>query len=392
MERGKFDVKISKLPFIFLMKNKYKNMITIIAIAVAVFGSFSVMTFLSIFQTASEGYLNVIKRYDMIIEKSGNMVQFIPTDSVINETVAEEIHQSLDIPAFPAIFQFVNGTSNRVIPNIIAGFTQGFMSMFFSDHAITEGRLPKENANEIAIGEAFLPKDAGNVSLGENFTINNNSFTVVGKYVFKNPVLDNFIIMSFATAKELSSFNNTCNIIFMEHASITDVCILRQFIEVHHSNLKLIIGSNADQISFSYGFQTSSWNALISFIAPFISISFSFTIFTLNYREIRKELWIFSSIGTPRYVYFISRSLETACILATGSVIGAVITHFVYPVFVLAALQMQGEIISFTAYVETFLRFIPLISSVGIKTLPISTLISFILLQFPYLLLKNART
>nr|MDO8118867.1 ABC transporter permease [Candidatus Sigynarchaeota archaeon] len=383
-------MRLSKLPFRFIVNNKYKNIVTIIAISIAIFGSFSVMAFLSIFESVSEGYLNVIKRYDMIIEKSGNMVQFIPTDSVVNESVGDDIALSLGIQAFPVTFQFVNGTSSRVIPNIIAGFRFDFMVRFFSEYHLAEGRLPRDNTTEIAIGNAFIPKQGKHVSIGEKFTINGEIFTVVGKYEFDNAILDNFIIMPIDPAKNISSLNDTCNILFIEHTSLVNITVLNQFIMNNYPNLKIIDGSNVDQISASYGFQTRSWNSLISFLAPFIGISFSFTIFALNFSEIKKEMRVFHAIGTPQHVYLIGRAVEAACILVLGTLIGAILTHFLYPVFVIAALQMNGDAVSFSTYVNSFLRYIPIISSIGINTLPFSTIISFLCFLSPYLFLAGS--
>ncbi|MEX2727950.1 MAG: FtsX-like permease family protein, partial [Candidatus Sigynarchaeum springense] len=341
-------------------------------------------TTLDLINESIKNYYEPLEGYNMVVEKHGTLVQFVPLDSEINDSIAQTIESDLGLSVHPAAFKFVEETIKSVIPNVLAGFTIELLTDLVSKYQV-DGRAPRPGFREILLGSgihflANVPKN------GENITLFGINFTVVGKVPFENPILDNFLFTTYDVMQSSLRLNGTCNILYVEKDSLKDEAIIEQEIESSYPQLKFLTSDEVDVLSSDFVSNTSSWNSFLIIFTLFISIAFPFSAFFINHDKISKEVRLLRLIGTPRVHILLYKCQENAILFALGLIIGYVLTIFIFPLFTIFATAMQG--INYDAwglYTHTFDDIQPNVFT-GFVTLAIYLLgIGPALLLIPYM-------
>jgi len=333
-------VRISAIAWARLKRHKNESLMAVFAIILTVLTSTVVFTTLDLFNEKIQAYYKPLKGYNMILEKHGTLVQFFPLDSSINDSIVETMEQDLNISVHPAAFEIVDETIQSVIPNVLVGVSTKVLDDLLANEHLY-GRTPQPGSNEVVTGNSmqFLPRSP---LIGENITVFNTNFTVVGTVSFDNPMLDNYIFTTYEAMQVALHLNGTCNILFVEGGGPVDEDWLESEIESRYPSLKLITSAEADVLASDVIFNASSWNGFLVIFTLFICISFPLTAFFINHDKIFKEIWLLRLIGTPRVKILLFKCQENLTLFAIGAIIGYIIATFVFPILTIAAISMQG--------------------------------------------------
>jgi hypothetical protein len=346
-------VRISAIALARIKRHKNDGLLSILAITLTVLASTVVFTTLDLFNDSIQAYYQPIEDYNMILEKHGTMVQFFPLDSNINDSIVETIEHDLELVVHPASFKVVDETIQSVIPNVLVGLTTTVLVDIFTKQKLY-GRAPRPGFLEVVTGSSIQFLSNGPI-IGENITIFNSTFTIVGTIPFDNPIMDNYIFTTYEMMQASLHLNGTCNLLFLKRDGQVDENHLEYEIESRYPTLKFITIDEVDVLSNDIIFNASSWNGFLVIFTLFICISFPLTAFFINHDKIFKEIRLLRLIGTPRVKILLFKCQENLLLFAIGAIIGYIIAMFVFPLFTLAAFSMQGlEFDAWGLYKYTF--------------------------------------
>ena len=332
-------MRLLKVPLRGLAYHKYQNGITILAAAIAIMTSLCISTIIFQLNQSLTNYYQPLENYNIILERKGNIVQFIPLNSDINKTTVQSLTNEINAPLFPACFRFVDQTLKSVVPNTLAGFMPDFTKDLVSKYQLL-GRFPADGKFEILAGQSVqIPPYKA--ELGENLTLFGANFTIVGTIRYDNPIMANFFITTYSTFQALFHLNGTCNGIFFPNNPGIDVKNITAHVDSKYPLLTVLTSDEIDQISSSLLNFSLDWNAILPVFELFVIFSFSFSIFLLNTSKLKKEIKLLSSLGTNNYTIFGFKLLENFFIIILGLIVGFVLALFIYPIFTIIGFSAQ---------------------------------------------------
>ncbi|HME54945.1 MAG TPA: FtsX-like permease family protein [Candidatus Lokiarchaeia archaeon] len=265
------------------------------------------------------------------------------------------------MPFYPTYFKFINGTLQSIIPNALIGFPIAFLADIISGYEIS-GALPGDGKLEILVG-ASIQIPPYKATIGDNFSLFDENFTVVGKVNFNNPILDNMFITSYSTIQSLFKLNGTCNEIFVPRNSNVNESYIKQHIESAYPFLQVLTSEDIDQISNSLSDFSIQWNSALPVFSIFITFSFSFSIFLLNANKLRKDMKLLSSIGTKTTTIIGFKILENLIVIFLGLVIGFILAMIIYPIFTVISFSLQQiNTDVWSMYFGTLVQIIPVMA------------------------------
>lgn len=351
-------MRLSSIPFRNIRYNKGHNLITVTAIGLTILTALCLSTFIFNINNTIENYYHPLKNYDIIIEKKGNIIQFLPLDSYFNDSIIQNLTGALKTPLYPAYFEFLNETLKSVVPTALIGFPIAFINDIISEYDFS-GTVPANGKYEIIVG-ASIQIAPYKADIGDNLSLFGENFTVVGKASFKNLILDNLFITSYSTLQTLFKLNGTCNEIFIPRNNSMNENYIKQCVENANPILTVLTSEDIDQISNSLSDFSIQWNSALPIFGVFITFSFSFSIFLLNTNKLKKEAKLLSSIGTKGTTIIGFKILENLLVIALGLILGLILGIFVYPLFTLISYSVQQiKIDTWDMYSGTLIHIIP---------------------------------
>ena len=384
-------MKLRNYPLKNIKKNSKQVTITILGISLAMLTILCMKTAVGYLDRSIENYFRPLKDFNIVIESDGNMVQFIPIDSYIDNETIENITNSFPIDFYPTYFKFLNETIKSIIPNILVGFDIEFLEKILSYFQNYEGRLPLMNENEIFVGNSWQI-ETNPLVLGDQVTLFEKNFTVVGIIDFQNPILNNFLISSYQTLNSEFNLNGTVNALFYDVDE--NSAIYQQEIESNFTSLKVLDEEEIDQISQDVSIISIEWNETLSIFSMFTSFSFTLVIFLINLKKKRKNLQLLETLGTNSFKIYLFEFFEFLLIISIGSLLGYFLSIFIYPSISLVGLNSQGvDYNPLKAYIGGFLYNLPDLTKYFIEFLPYMLLFSWLIFFIPYFMLikKNRK-
>ncbi len=346
-------MRISSIAWGRIKRHKNEGLLSIFAIALTVLVSTVLFTTLGLLNDSIQTYYQPMEDYNMILEKHGTLVQFFPLDSYFNDSMVDTIEQDLGLVVHPASFEIVEETIQAVMPNVLVGFTMTILVDFFAKYELI-GRAPRSGFNEVVTGSSIAFPNNG-TSIGDNLTMFGTDFTIVGKILFDNAILDNYIFTTYEIMQSSLNLNATCNLLFVEKGDQSAEDNLEHEIESRYPDLKFITSDEVDVLSNDIILNASSWNEFLIIFTLFICITFPLTSFFINHDKIFKEIKLLRLIGTPRVKILLYKCQENLVLFAVGAIIGYLIATFVFPLFTVAAISIQGiEFDAWGLYKYTF--------------------------------------
>src|SRR5271157_4030092 len=147
-------MRLLSIPFRNLRYNKSHNLITVTAVGLTILTALCMSTFILGMNQTIENYYHPLKNYDIILEKKGNIIQFLPLNSYFNDSIIENLTGSLNMPFYPTYFKFINGTLQSIIPNALIGFPIAFLADIISGYEIS-GACPGMESSKFLWARAF---------------------------------------------------------------------------------------------------------------------------------------------------------------------------------------------------------------------------------------------
>ncbi|MHA1846321.1 MAG: ABC transporter permease [Promethearchaeota archaeon] len=362
-------MRLSTIPLRIFWHEKNHNIIAILALSITLMTSLVVNTAVGFINQTTSSYYMSLEKYDLIIEKQGTLVQFIPMDSVIDESIATEIENKQGGNAFPVIFKFFQETmENQLIPKIIAGFPLKLMKDYLQKVQVFKGRFPIEGKNEILIGyeiSSYLNGLGGPV-IGKQMDIYGVNFTVVGQFIYNNPIIDQFIFMPYNVSQQLFGLTHSCNMILVDRASLNNESAFFSFVDSNITDVKLIAFDDLIEISLMYSKMTSEWNFVVMLISYFLMFTFTVTIFLFNKERIVRRMREFIILGTSRLKILLYNYGELMFVLLFSFLLGFLLSFIIYPACVILVKEPMTSGISLGSLVMMeYSRWVPIIISHG---------------------------
>ncbi|MFX0098737.1 MAG: FtsX-like permease family protein [Candidatus Hodarchaeota archaeon] len=378
-------MRIIGLPFKSLKRNKNQNVITMIALSLAIVSGICVNMAVNSTNNGIKNYYEPVKQYNIIVEKKASFTQYIPLNSEINQSTLVNLSADLGIPLNPVIFDFLEWGIQAVVPNILAGFPLELFTEFFKDFIPIEGKWPSNGSYEVVIGYAYKKYSDHLPEIGETINISSTIVEVVGRINFRNAILDNFLITTLGVAQDISGLMNKCNAIYIDKSKIDDESQVESLIENNYTGLKFLNGAEIDAISNDITSMFENWNNIFLLLVLFVNVSFSFTIFLINYKKIKREIMLLRSLGTPRHVLFGSKLMENVTITLISLLLGVLLSFFVYPMLLVQADLVQSvPMNAYNDYWHEFIYNIPDILSISLPYLALIASIGLLISSLPY--------
>src|SRR5271157_4888696 len=141
-------MRLSSIPFSNIRYNKGHNLITVTAVGLTILTALCLSTFIFNINNTIENYYHPLKNYDIILEKKGNIIQFLPLDSYFNDSIIQNLTEALKTPLYPAYFEFLNETLKSVVPTALIGFPIAFINDIIAEYDFS-GAVPANGKYEI---------------------------------------------------------------------------------------------------------------------------------------------------------------------------------------------------------------------------------------------------
>ncbi len=343
-------MRLVGLPFKLFKRHKSKNFATILAIALSMLMIIVVNVAINTYNYNVSRFFEPLKKYNVIVEKKSDFVQFIPINSYINQSEVIGYCQSLGVQASSAIFEFLEDENNPVMPNILTGLNPAIIPSFFDIATIDHGRWPAGDAREVVVGIGFRGWN-DTIDIGENITINGQNLTLIGIHHFDNVIFDGMAIVPLTVAQNISGMDGICNMVLSTKGQVPNEAQLKSNIENQFPTLKFLQEGELDVISREFIQITGSWNVVFIVLVLIVSFAFTSSAFLLDYQAIKRQFAFLKIQGTPRSTIFGIVLGENIMILVLGILLGLLLAIFIYPALISSTTALQGlDINILTAY------------------------------------------
>jgi ABC-type antimicrobial peptide transport system permease subunit len=259
----------------------------------------------------------------MIVSRGSTLIQIVPFNSRVSESLIADIE---DIPGVQAVIKlhfkdFSNSSPTSFSREVIVGIELPVLKNFFLQSVpLAEGRWPNANSNEVIIGPEI---SEGKIDLGDQISIRNESFSVVGITEADNPMFDHFIYVDYDKISTLYDVQGYCNMMYVAvDALYTDdpesMRVLKNQIAELDNRIEVM---DADAIRAAAGdfFTILDIFQLVFGMFPLIiSVIFIFVLLMLNLKDQRREFAILQAIGIPPWKIGVTVFIPTFLIAFCG--------------------------------------------------------------------------
>ena len=203
-----------------------------------------------------------------------------------------------------------------------------------ADLSITDGRIYKDDTNEVVIGKIYAENN--NISVGDNLNINNNDFDVVGIYETGNQGEDGGIYTSIKTVGKLMNDKDKISNIYVKVDKGADVKTVADRIDSKYGDKVVTVTSimEMDQMASMIDMlKGTSWG--ISLLAIVVGGLGIINTMVMSVFERTRELGVLKSVGwtNKRIIEMIvGESLVLTVISAIlASILGVGLTEMLHP-------------------------------------------------------------
>lgn len=291
-----------KLAFKNILFRKTRSLLTILGILVAIQLYVIMSGIMDSFEKDIQKQMTGMAGR-IVVEYNSDGIGFPPLETVIEETMAEEVLQIDGIDPSRSsglLFQtIVPAPGPNMPPSILAvGVDPGKENVFLGNIDIEGENLLLEKFNVIIGKKAAQHYGVG---VGDRITLRDETFTIIGILKETNLLIDGSVVLPLKTAQELFVRPGLVSAVFMTAEKSEEINILAENINANYHKLKAStsteLANNAEEmLKMQRTFFTMINNTAIIIAIVVVTIVMVMSIF-----ERRKEIGTLKAIGTPAH-------------------------------------------------------------------------------------------
>ncbi|MHA1112360.1 MAG: ABC transporter permease [Promethearchaeota archaeon] len=284
---------------------RFRNILCVVGIVVGMILFMAVNLFSLSYESLIFKAFSPLEDYNQIVQRGTSFSRMLPYNSVINESVYDEleINASFDaLDIYPVYFKRTDEYSNNksLNTNIVFGLPYADMAEFFINLKLANGTWA-QHENHTVIGYDLVYEYK--FEIGDLLLVKGKNYTISGILEQQLSLFDWFIMVDLGEAQTLFSMENILTSIFIRYEkSLEDS--LQSTIESTHLDLEYLTLEEINELSGSLLSITQKTSIVFMILTLFCSTLFTTSIVFLNVHDRKREIATLRSIGAPRSAIF----------------------------------------------------------------------------------------